>query len=64
MSEKVSLRWGILGCGLISGDFVRAMDSCVHPNQVNLLSLFLVSYILDSCFGGSKFARKSRAVSR
>ncbi|KAI1695401.1 oxidoreductase family, NAD-binding rossmann fold domain-containing protein [Ditylenchus destructor] len=29
------LRWGILGCGLISGDFVRAMNSCRHANEVH-----------------------------
>ncbi|KAI1696282.1 oxidoreductase family, NAD-binding rossmann fold domain-containing protein [Ditylenchus destructor] len=28
------LRWGILGCGLISHDFVRAMRMCERPNKV------------------------------
>lgn len=28
------LRWGILGCGLISHDFVRAMRMCEKPNKV------------------------------
>lgn len=32
------LRWGILGCGFISGDFVRAMDSCEHPNEVHAVA--------------------------
>ncbi|KAI1695157.1 oxidoreductase family, NAD-binding rossmann fold domain-containing protein [Ditylenchus destructor] len=37
MSSSIErpLRWGILGCGLISGDFVRAMNSCRHANEVH-----------------------------
>lgn len=41
MSIK-SLRWGILGCGLISGDFVKAMESCEHPNKVSLLYIIFL----------------------
>jgi dihydrodiol dehydrogenase / D-xylose 1-dehydrogenase (NADP) len=32
------LRWGILGCGFISGDFVRAMESCQFPNEVHAVA--------------------------
>jgi predicted dehydrogenase len=37
------LRWGILGCGFISGDFVRAMESCEHPNEVSQ-SIFEIKF--------------------
>uniref|UniRef100_A0A914DLA3 Trans-1,2-dihydrobenzene-1,2-diol dehydrogenase n=1 Tax=Acrobeloides nanus TaxID=290746 RepID=A0A914DLA3_9BILA len=28
------LRWGIIGCGQISFDFVQAMRKCVHPHMI------------------------------
>lgn len=31
------LRWGILGCGEISHDFVTAMRLCTHTNLVSAL---------------------------
>ncbi|KAI6242576.1 Trans-1,2-dihydrobenzene-1,2-diol dehydrogenase-like isoform X2 [Aphelenchoides fujianensis] len=41
MSSKTDdspLRWGILGCGNISGDFVRAMTVCQHKNEIHGLA--------------------------
>jgi len=35
MASEKTLRWGIIGSGFISGDFVRAMNSCQHKNEVH-----------------------------
>ncbi|KAI6204267.1 hypothetical protein M3Y94_00653100 [Aphelenchoides besseyi] len=37
-STDSPLRWGILGCGNISGDFVRALTVCKHRNEVHGLA--------------------------
>lgn len=36
---KQPLRWGIIGCGRISHDFVQAMRKCENPNRVSHLYL-------------------------
>uniref|UniRef100_A0A915END0 Trans-1,2-dihydrobenzene-1,2-diol dehydrogenase n=1 Tax=Ditylenchus dipsaci TaxID=166011 RepID=A0A915END0_9BILA len=38
MAESKVLHWGILGCGRISNDFVRALKNCEHPNQVHAVA--------------------------
>lgn len=35
--EMPHLRWGIVGCGQISFDFVQSMRKCVNPNMVRLM---------------------------
>jgi hypothetical protein len=43
-SAAKPLRWGILGCGFISGDFVRAMDSGLYPNEVGFFGVLVLSF--------------------
>lgn len=47
-----ALRWGILGCGLISHDFVRAMRLCAKPNKVTAVAT------ADSLERAQKFAKE------
>ena len=32
------LKWGIVGCGLISHDFTKAMKNCEHSNKIYALA--------------------------
>lgn len=54
MSE---LKWGILGCGVISEDFARAMKQCQHQNKVRSAIVVKNCEILGCCCR-SKFQRK------
>ena len=38
-SLLLALRWGILGCGLISGDFAQSLSSCKYRNEVSIYVL-------------------------
>lgn len=43
--KKEGLRWGIVGCGMISHDFVKCLEQSRYPHKVSYSSCCICVYL-------------------